>query len=97
MLNPSFFSINYYMNSIIKDYELKLDVILEIIKENDSKGINSTKLNTIARCYKGFIRDLKHEALNIDSVSCCTHDDTVHQNIRCNVCKDCGYIVEIDV
>lgn len=58
------------MNSIIKDYELKLDVILEIIKDNDSRGINSIKLNTIARCYKGFIRDLKQEALNIDSVSC---------------------------
>lgn len=27
----------------------------------------------------------------------CPHDNTVLQNIRCNVCKDCGNVIEIDV
>lgn len=27
----------------------------------------------------------------------CTHDNTIFQNIRCNVCSDCGVVIEIDV
>ena len=53
------------MKELIEDYELKLEVILEMIKEKEIEGINSVKLNAIARCYKGFLKDL-NQSLNID-------------------------------
>jgi hypothetical protein len=30
-------------------------------------------------------------------VSDCTHENTSFKHIRCNVCDDCGDVVEIDV
>ena len=33
----------------------------------------------------------------LNEPSDCPHDNTVLQNIRCNVCKDCGNVIEIDI
>lgn len=36
--------------------------------------------------------------LRVDDVSFeCTHENTEFKHIRCNVCTDCGELVEIDV
>ena len=33
----------------------------------------------------------------IPDVSNCTHENTSFKHIRCNVCDDCGDVIEIDV
>jgi hypothetical protein len=41
----------------------------------------------------------KYQALQLQQtgVSDCTHENTSFKHIRCNVCDDCGDVVEIDV
>ena len=81
------------MNELIEDYELKLEVILEMIKEKEIEGINSVKLNAIARCYKGFLKDL-NQALNIDlvseSVRKCYCGGTMEETDCGMICNVCG-------
>jgi hypothetical protein len=39
-----------------------------------------------------------HENANIlIDVNNCTHENTSFMHIRCNVCDDCGDVIEIDV
>jgi hypothetical protein len=40
-----------------------------------------------------------YQALQLQQtgVSDCTHENTSFKHIRCNVCDDCGDVVEIDV
>jgi hypothetical protein len=52
------------------------------------------KIEAIAQKYAEFYHALQ---LQQTGVSDCTHENTSFKHIRCNVCDDCGDVVEIDV
>jgi len=44
------------------------------------------------------IRELKNiKKLNLLRVSKCTHENAHFENLRCDVCDDCGEITQVDV
>ena len=55
--------------------------------------------------WKGWFEDAYNEGykqaqalqLQQTGVSDCTHENTSFKHIRCNVCDDCGDVIEIDV
>lgn len=54
------------------------------------------KINEIVEYMKYAESELKK--LRVGDVSFeCTHENTEFKHIRCNVCTDCGELVEIDV
>jgi hypothetical protein len=49
---------------------------------------------------KDFQEEKKEDTLNKEErvrKPFCSHENTQHRNLRCDVCCDCGYVVEIDV
>lgn len=81
------------MDNNIDEQIQKLEQLKKLYTSEDFEQHNAFGIAIIEELKTMLVS--KNESLH--DVSCCTHDDTVHQNIRCNVCKDCGYIVEIDV
>lgn len=65
-----------------------------IDKEHILALSNRTKANGLQQA----IAEIK-QALQLQQtgVSKCTHEKTSFNQIRCNVCDDCGDIIEIDV
>ena len=83
-------------------------IALEIIEEwkndyNDNSNSNFIKniINLIDQSTKSLIDEIAELKLKLNisengSIDC-SHDKTVFKHIRCNVCEDCGHLVEIDV
>jgi len=44
---------------------------------------------------KGYMAGKEYESEKHKST--CTHENTHFKNLRCDVCTDCGHVVEIDV
>lgn len=59
------------------------DKIIKIAKDLEQGTITETQAQNLL--------------LGLFDVSNCTHENTSFKHIRCNVCDDCGDVLEIDV
>jgi hypothetical protein len=59
------------------------DEIIKIAKDLEQGTITETQAQNLL--------------LVLFDVSNCTHENTSFKHIRCNVCDDCGDVIEIDV
>ena len=57
--------------------------IIKIAKDLEQGTITETTAQTLL--------------LGLFDVSNCTHENTTFKHIRCNVCDDCGDVIETDV
>jgi|694.fasta_scaffold140884_2 hypothetical protein len=62
------------------------------------KALTYTDIYYEMESLKNTITEL-NQALQLQQtgVSDCTHENTSFKHIRCNVCDDCGDVIEIDV
>jgi ribosomal protein S27E len=62
------------------------------------KALTYTDIYYEMESVKNTITEL-NQALQLQQtgVSDCTHENTSFKHIRCNVCDDCGDVIEIDV
>ena len=72
------------------------DIDLELILTN-SKGDTFTipDQSRFEELKDFFYRAMEGTAINI--ISECTHENTAFKHLRCDVCEDCGEVIEIDV
>lgn len=74
--------------------------IIELIISNSKEYIKDVLEDIAVIRVEDFIEELQSELkkLRVADVSFeCTHENTEFKHIRCNVCTDCGELVEIDV
>lgn len=88
--------------SIRPSYVLRLTVALEAAEkeiidfEETIKGLEQSYGNLVD---ENHILEEENQKLlsKLEKEPDCDHNNTEHQRIRCNVCTDCGYTLEIDI